>query len=85
MKLPKLPHILLTALLFIPPSQANDSSAGISLQQAAAIAQQTYSGKVIRSEVAQRGGRQIYVIRLLKKGRVKEVSIDSQSGKILTP
>lgn len=89
MKLPKLQHILLTALLsmplVVPLSHGNNHGSGVSLQQAAAIAQKTYAGKVIRSEAAQRGGRQIYIIRLLNKGRVKEVTIDSQSGRIINP
>lgn len=71
--------------LFMPLGHANNHSSGISLKQAAAIAQQTYAGKVIRSEIAQLGGRQIYIIRLLKEGRVKEVSIDSKSGRIINP
>jgi uncharacterized membrane protein YkoI len=58
--------------------------AGVSLQQAIAIARSRYAGRVIRAERSSRGDRVIYEIRILADhGRVRTVRIDAKTGQFL--
>ncbi|WP_286236612.1 PepSY domain-containing protein [Neptuniibacter halophilus] len=59
--------------------------APLSLKQATEQATRTLGGKVVKADTIARDGRAIYKIRLLNDGHVKEVLIDSQSGKTIKP
>jgi hypothetical protein len=51
---------------------------GVSLQQAIAMAQQRYPGKVVRAETKQQNGRRVHEIRILgDDGRVRTVRYDA--------
>ncbi len=56
---------------------------GISLQQAIALAQQRYNGRVLRAETVNRGGRQVHEILILDNGRARTVRVDAQSGQFM--
>ena len=57
---------------------------GISLQQATAIAQSRFPGRVVRAEPVQNGDRVVYEIRILgDNGQVRTVRIDAQTGSLL--
>jgi uncharacterized membrane protein YkoI len=57
---------------------------GVSLQQATAMAQMRYAGRVVRAEPVQMGDRLVYEIRILgDDGRVRTVRIDAQTGTFL--
>jgi hypothetical protein len=56
----------------------------VSLEQATAMAQRQYSGRVVRAETKNRGGRTEHEIRILgDDGRVRTVRIDAQTGQFL--
>ncbi|HSC16859.1 MAG TPA: PepSY domain-containing protein [Gammaproteobacteria bacterium] len=57
---------------------------GVSLQQATAMAQMRYQGRVVRAETVQMGDRVVHEIRILgDDGRVRTVRIDAQTGAFL--
>jgi uncharacterized membrane protein YkoI len=57
---------------------------GVSLQQATAMAQMRYPGRVVRAEPVQMGDRVVYEIRILgDDGRVRTVRIDARTGQFL--
>lgn len=70
-------------MLVEAPSARVAQRGGVSLQQAVALAQERYSGQVVRAETVARGGRQVHEIRLLDDGRVRTVRIDAQSGQFM--
>ncbi|NRQ41988.1 PepSY domain-containing protein [Rheinheimera sp. YQF-2] len=73
--------LLATALLFSAVSDAKDvtDKAQISREQAAALAQQRYPGKIVKVQTEQ----QRYRIRVLQAdGRVVTVLVDGQSGRV---
>lgn len=74
---------LLTALLWLPNPQA--VAAPLSIEQASTKATAKFGGEVIKADTSEQNGRPVYVIRLLTKGRVKEVVIERASGKIISP
>lgn len=57
--------------------------ARISASRAAAIVQKQYGGKVMNVRTRDRGDRVIYRVKLLVEGRMRSVSVDGNSGKIL--
>ena len=69
----------------LPLHSSHAAPTGITLQQAAEKAVQQFGGEVVKSEVNKQNGTPVYVIRLLTKGRVKEVLINSQNGKVISP
>lgn len=75
---------LSTGMLTLQSSHAAPDT-GVTLQQATAKAVQQFGGEVIKSEVNKQNGTPVYVIRLLTKGRIKEVLINSQNGKVISP
>lgn len=79
--------LLLSLCLTLAPLQWShaEPKAGISLQEATDTALKQFGGEVIKSESNKQNGTSVYVIRLLSNGRVKEVHIDSQSGKVIAP
>lgn len=66
-----------------PPARVAQRGGGISLQQAVALAQQRFNGRVLRAETVTRGGRQVHEILLLDDGRARTVRIDAQSGQFM--
>lgn len=53
----------------------------ISLDEAIDMAQRRFNARVVRAEVAERGGRRTYVLRLLSEdGRVFNVRVDAATG-----
>jgi uncharacterized membrane protein YkoI len=53
------------------------------MDQAVRMAERRYKARVVRVESIKRGGRTVYVLRLLdQRGRVFTVRIDASSGRI---
>jgi uncharacterized membrane protein YkoI len=53
----------------------------LSRAQAVALAQQRYSARAVRAELAEQAGRRMYVLRMLSEnGKVWIVRIDAHSG-----
>lgn len=77
--------ILTLSTGMLPLHSSHAAPTGITLQQAAEKAVQQFGGEVVKSEVNKQNGTPVYVIRLLTKGRVKEVLINSQNGKVISP
>jgi uncharacterized membrane protein YkoI len=77
--------ILMLSTGMLPLNSSHAAPSGITLQQAAEKAVQQFGGEVVKSEVNKQNGTPVYVIRLLTKGRVKEVLINSQNGKVISP
>lgn len=56
---------------------------GLSLDEAVARVEQQFSARVVRAEEKRRGDRRVYRIRLLSSdGRVFDVTVDAESGRI---
>lgn len=77
--------ILTLSTGMLPLHSSHAAPTGITLQQAAEKAVLQFGGEVVKSEVNKQNGTPVYVIRLLTKGRVKEVLINSQNGKVISP
>ncbi len=55
----------------------------ISMDEAVDMAQRRYNARVVRAEVSDRGGRRVYLLRLLSDdGRVFNVRVDAATGNI---
>jgi hypothetical protein len=55
----------------------------ISMDEAVDLAQRRYNARVVRAEVSERGGRRVYLLRLLSDdGRVFNVRVDAATGSI---
>ena len=55
----------------------------ISMDEAVDMAQRRYNARVVRAEVSDRGGRRVYLLRLLSDdGRVFNVRVDAATGSI---
>jgi uncharacterized membrane protein YkoI len=53
----------------------------ISMDEAVDMAQRRYNARVVRAEVSERGGRRVYLLRLLSDdGRVFNVRVDAATG-----
>lgn len=78
-----LPALLISALLMLPIAAVHASP--LTVEQATAKATGTFGGEVIKTESKQQDGRAVYAIRLLTNGRVKEILIDRDTGKLLSP
>lgn len=53
----------------------------ISMDEAIDMAQRRFDARVVRAEVVERGGRRVYVLRLLSSdGRVFNVRVDAATG-----
>lgn len=78
-----LPAILIAAVLILPFSSAN--AAPLTVEAASAKATEKFGGQVIKTERKKQNGRPVYAIRLLTEGRIKEIIIDRDTGKLLSP
>ena len=78
---------LLSLCLTLAPLQWShaEPKAAISLQEATDTALKKFGGEVIKRKSNKQNGTPVYIIRLLSNGRVKEVHIDSQTGKVIAP
>ncbi len=55
----------------------------VSMDEAVDMAQRRYNARVVRAEVSERGGRRVYLLRLLSEdGRVFNVRVDAATGNI---
>jgi len=67
-----------------PRTSLHAAQSGISLSQATQLALRQNPGRVVRAETVDRGGRRVHQVRILgADGRVRTVSIDASSGRIL--
>ena len=58
--------------------------AGVSLDQAVAMAERRFNAKVVKAGVTESNGRRVYVLRLLsEQGRVWTVRVDADSGSVM--
>ncbi|KEA63357.1 hypothetical protein ADIMK_2500 [Marinobacterium lacunae] len=74
------------------PAQAQWAPAGvllaqsaITLKQAVEIARQAFGGEVVKADEVTRKGQHLFQIRLVNNGRVRDVLVDAQTGRILNP
>jgi uncharacterized membrane protein YkoI len=57
------------------------AEAELSREQAMALVQKRYGARVVRTDIADQGGRRLYVFRLLSSGgKVWIVRVDARSG-----
>lgn len=55
------------------------------LKQAASVARQRYGGDVVKAEEISRNGEDLYQIRLINNGRVRDVLVNADDWTIVTP
>lgn len=77
--------ILLSVLiLFTHSLAAEPASQQITKQQAISVVKDNYGGKVLKIDLVESPKASFYKVKLLtNQGRVKQVRIDSRTGKIL--
>lgn len=61
------------------------AQSGVDLKQAVQIAQKAYGGEVVKADEVVQGGQKLFQIRLVNKGRVRDVLVDAATGEILNP
>ncbi len=65
------------------PGYRSFADRALTMDEAVDLAQRRYSARVVRAEVSDRGGRRVYLLRLLSKdGRVFNVTVDAATGSI---
>ncbi|WP_409524182.1 PepSY domain-containing protein [Nitrincola sp. MINF-07-Sa-05] len=57
----------------------------IDLKRAAEIALEAYGGQVLKAEEVEEDGQQLFHIRLVNEGRVRDVKIEADSGRVVAP
>jgi hypothetical protein len=63
-----------------PPAQSR-AEPELSREQAVALVQKRYGARVVRADIADQGGRRLYVFRLLSSGgKVWIVRVDARGG-----
>jgi hypothetical protein len=64
------------------PTEERATKGGLSMDEAIDRAQKRFRARVVRAEQVERGGRVVYVLRLLSEedGRVFTVRVDARSG-----
>ncbi|MGA0026600.1 MAG: PepSY domain-containing protein [Steroidobacteraceae bacterium] len=88
MKFPSLANCLLSLLLAVGPcagvhAQERPARSGMSLDQAVAMVESRYGGRVVKAERKGEGERAAYRIRVLTEdGRVLDLRVDPASGRI---
>jgi len=58
------------------------AAAGVSLDQAVAMAERRYQARVVRTEVRDEGGRTVYVLTMLNDSRRWIVKVDAATGEM---
>ncbi|GAA0789740.1 PepSY domain-containing protein [Marinobacterium sediminicola] len=61
------------------------SSQRVDLVQASRIARSELGGEIIKAELTRYQGMDVYMVRLLDQGRVREALVDAATGEMLTP
>lgn len=54
----------------------------MNLEQASSLVQNTLGGEVIKAEMVKVDGKNVFLIRVINDGRVREVYVDPSNGKI---
>ena len=57
----------------------------INIQQARQIVESETGGRVVKSQSAYWQGRTVYRFRVVQQGRIRDLMVDAQSGKIMNP
>lgn len=71
-------------IVFTNGLAAAPSSPIISEQQAIAVVKENFGGKVLKAKLIEQPNASFYKVKLLtKQGRVKQIRVDSSTGKIL--
>jgi uncharacterized membrane protein YkoI len=67
-----------------PRQQYYMQSEGVSLDQAAQMAQSRFNAKVVKAETVRDGGRQVHLIRLFnpQNNKVWQVRVDAETGQM---
>jgi uncharacterized membrane protein YkoI len=74
--------LLLTAILLSQAALAGPDRR-TSLEQAVSEARDRYNGRVLSAETQRNGGRESHRIRILTRdGRVKNLEVDAESGRV---
>ncbi len=60
-------------------------SRSVDLVQASRIARMELGGEIIKAELTRYRGSEVYMVRLLDRGRVREALVDATTGKMLLP
>ncbi len=84
----------LLAALVLPASAESFDDSGlpnatgsqrVDLVQASRIARMELGGEIIKAELTRYHGADVYMVRLLDQGRVREALVDASTGKMLLP
>ncbi|WP_027853523.1 PepSY domain-containing protein [Marinobacterium litorale] len=68
-----------------PPASSLLVQSEIDLKRAVQIAMEAFGGEVVKADEIVRDGQRLFQIRLVNKGRVRDVLVDALSGKIINP
>lgn len=75
--------IAAAAALASPLAAQNNPARTIGLTRAVAAAERALPGIALEAELEAQGGRLVYEVELLSKGRIHDVRIDARSGRML--
>ncbi|MBR9827727.1 MAG: hypothetical protein GYB41_03635 [Oceanospirillales bacterium] len=62
-----------------------DAAGRVNLLQASELAQQMVGGEIIKAELTRYRDSDVYLVRLLDQGRVRDVLVDTATGRMLLP
>jgi len=71
--------------LSLSASVLSQETSEIDLKRAAEIALEAYGGQVLKAEEVEENGHQLFHIRLVNEGRVRDVKIEADTGRVVTP
>ncbi|GEM_PF-5103796 len=74
----------LLSLLACSPLSANAAEA-INIQQARQIVETETGGRVVKSQTGYWQGTMVYRFRVVQQGRIRDLVVDAQSGKLINP
>lgn len=63
----------------------SQESGEIDLKRAAEIALEAFGGQVLKAEEIEESGQHLFHIRLVNEGRVRDVMIEADTGRVVTP
>lgn len=73
------------ALAEPPPAAAAGVVQPVDLLQASEKARAMLGGEIIKAELTRERGRDVFTVRLLDQGRVREVRVDAATGDMMLP
>ncbi|WP_375259507.1 PepSY domain-containing protein [Citreimonas sp.] len=79
-----LPLIMAAAALAAGPALAQDAPETVGMARAIEAAQGSVAGGVLEAELETEGGIRVYEIDIVQGGDVYEVSVDAQSGEVVS-